>query len=108
MAQVAAPPVPSEPQNEGPTLLGHPRGLFVLFFAELWDRFCYYGMRALLAVYVAEQFFANETPARGQELASESYGGFTALVYALGIFGGSIADRVLGYRRAIVTGGLIM
>lgn len=91
-----------------PTLLGHPRGLFVLFFAELWERFCYYGMRALLAIYIAEQFFAGETPEAGQKLASASYGGFTALVYALGIFGGAIADRVLGYRRTIVLGGLFM
>ncbi|MBM4016132.1 MAG: peptide MFS transporter [Planctomycetes bacterium] len=90
------------------TLLGHPRGLFVLFFAELWERFCYYGMRALLAFYIAEQFFGNLSQGEGQSAASASYGGFTALVYALGIFGGSIADRLLGYRRAIVLGGLFM
>jgi POT family proton-dependent oligopeptide transporter len=90
------------------TLLGHPPGLFVLFFAELWERFCYYGMRALLALYIAKQFFAMETPEHAQKLASGSYGAFTALVYALGIFGGAIADRVLGYRRSIVLGGLIM
>jgi POT family proton-dependent oligopeptide transporter len=89
-------------------MLGHPTGLFVLFFAELWERFCYYGMRALLALYIAEQFFANESPEKAQELASGSYGGFTALVYALGIFGGAIADKVLGYRRTIVMGGLFI
>lgn len=97
----------SEPAQEH-TILGHPSGLFVLFFAELWERFCYYGMRALLAVYIAQEFFAHETPDRAQELASESYGGFTALVYALGIFGGAVADRVLGYRRSIITGGILM
>jgi proton-dependent oligopeptide transporter, POT family len=92
-----------------PTLLGHPRGLFVLFFAELWERFCYYGMRALLALYIADQFFAHlGSKEAAQEAASASYGGFTALVYALGIFGGSIADRLLGYRRSIVLGGLFM
>ncbi len=90
------------------TILGHPSGLFVLFFAELWERFCYYGMRALLALYIAQQFFAHESPEGAQELASQSYGGFTAMVYALGIFGGAIADRVLGYRRSIITGGLLM
>jgi len=89
-------------QFDGPTLLGHPRGLFVLFFAELWERFCYYGMRALLALYVVAQFH------KPQEQASIRYGAFTALVYALGIFGGSIADRLLGYRRSIVVGGLVM
>ena len=92
----------SETSFDGPTLLGHPRGLFVLFFAELWERFCYYGMRALLALYVVAQFH------KPQEQASIRYGAFTALVYALGIFGGSIADRLLGYRRSIVVGGLVM
>jgi len=103
----AAPPQDSL-VDEGPQLLGHPRGLYVLFFAELWERFCYYGMRALLAIYIAQQFYAHESPERGQELASASYGGFTALIYAFGIFGGSIADRVLGYRRSIIVGGLFM
>lgn len=89
-------------EPDGSTFLGHPKGLFVLFFAELWERFCYYGMRALLAFYVVAQF---DKP---QAEASISYGAFTALVYALGVFGGYIADRVLGYRRSIMLGGLIM
>ena len=88
--------------DQGPTWLGHPRGLFVLFFAELWERFCYYGMRALLALYVVQQF---DKP---QAEASVSYGAFTALVYALGVFGGHIADRILGYRRSIMLGGILM
>ncbi len=100
MANQAA--IAPDPEFDGPTLLGHPRGLFVLFFAEMWERFCYYGMRALLVLYVAAQFGSK------QEQASIRYGAFTALVYALGIFGGSIADRVLGYRRSIVVGGLVM
>ena len=94
----------AESQDE---FLGHPKGLFVLFFAELWERFCYYGMRALLALHIAQQFFGSLDDA-AQAKASASYGGFTALVYALGIFGGSIADRLLGYRRSIVLGGLFM
>lgn len=93
--------------HEHDTLMGHPKGLFVLFFAELWERFCYYGMRALLVFHIAEQFFSNMGD-RAQAEASASYGGFTALVYALGIFGGTIADRLLGYRRSIVLGGLFM
>ncbi len=88
-------------ENE-PTWFGHPRGLFILFFAELWERFCYYGMRALLALYVVQQFH------KPQAEASLSYGAFTALVYALGVFGGSIADKVLGYRRSIMLGGILM
>jgi POT family proton-dependent oligopeptide transporter len=89
-------------QSAERTILGHPSGLYVLFFAELWERFCYYGMRALLALYVVAQFH------KPQDQASVSYGAFTALIYALGIFGGYVADRVLGYRRAIITGGILM
>jgi POT family proton-dependent oligopeptide transporter len=85
---------------------GHPKGLYVLFFAELWERFCYYGMRALLALYIADQFFRADPEAQAK--ASGSYGGFTALVYALGVFGGAVADRLLGYRRTIVVGGLFI
>ncbi len=96
-------PAPAAPEERG-----HPRGLYVLFFAELWERFCYYGMRALLALYIADQFFHGMSEGAAQKEASLSYGGFTALVYALGIFGGAIADRVLGYRRSIILGGLFM
>ena len=81
---------------------GHPPGLWILFFAELWERFCFYGMRALLAVYVADLFFVQQSE------ASLIYGAYTALIYATGIFGGAIADRILGFRRSIVLGGLIM
>ena len=96
------------PSAEDKTILGHPVGLFVLFFAELWERFCFYGMRALLAIYIAQEFYKELTGDEAQEVASASYGGFTALVYALGIFGGTIADRILGYRRTIILGGLFM
>jgi POT family proton-dependent oligopeptide transporter len=84
------------------TVLGHPSGLFVLFFAELWERFCYYGMRALLVFHLMAQF---------QKTSGEAaviYGAYTALVYALGVFGGYVADRLLGYSRSIVLGGVIM
>ncbi len=90
------------PPPEERTILGHPRGLYVLFFAELWERFCYYGMRALLVFYVADQFHKTQAE------ASLSFGAFTALVYALGTFGGYVADRLLGYRRSIILGGVIM
>lgn len=92
MSDASAVPVPK----------GHPPGLYMMFFAELWERFCYYGMRALLALYVVQQFH------KPQDEASLSYGAFTALVYATGIFGGYVADRVIGYRRSIILGGLVM
>ncbi|MBL8861256.1 MAG: peptide MFS transporter [Planctomycetes bacterium] len=92
---------PSAPAQER-TTLGHPSGLFVLFFAELWERFCYYGMRALLVFHLIALF--KKTPAE----AAVIYGAYTALVYALGVFGGYVADRLLGYSRSIVLGGLIM
>jgi len=84
------------------TILGHPSGLFVLFFAELWERFCYYGMRALLVFHLVQVFDKERAD------AAVIYGAYTALVYALGIFGGFVADRLLGYKRSIILGGAIM
>jgi len=81
---------------------GHPPGLWILFFAELWERFCFYGMRALLALYVVDLFFVQQSE------ASLVYGAYTSLIYATGIFGGMIADRILGFRRSIVLGGIVM
>ncbi|MEM7204947.1 MAG: peptide MFS transporter [Planctomycetota bacterium] len=81
---------------------GHPPGLYMLFFAELWERFCYYGMRALLAFYVADQFLL------GEDEASVTYGAYTSLVYATAILGGWVADKILGFRRSIIVGGLLM
>src|SRR5580692_2720776 len=73
----------------------HPRGLSVLFFAEMWERFSYYGMRSLLIFYLTEHFLFNDTFAQGQ------YAAYTTLVYALPLIGGFIADRWLGSRKAI-------
>ena len=88
--------------------LGHPKALWMLFGAEFWERFCYYGMRALLAVYVAAQFFSHLPAGEAKAQASLTYGGYTSLVYATGILGGMIADRYLGYQRSIILGGLLM
>jgi proton-dependent oligopeptide transporter, POT family len=88
--------------------LGHPKALWMLFSTEFWERFCYYGMRAILAVYVATTFFGELPDTEAKKAASLTYGGFTALVYATGIFGGFIADRYLGYRRSILVGGTLM
>lgn len=92
----------------GGDLLGHPKALWMLFSAEFWERFCYYGMRAILAVYVAKTFFGHLAENAAKEQASLTYGGYTALVYATGIFGGFVADRYLGYRRSIFVGGSLM
>lgn len=93
------------PQGE---FLGHPKALWNLFGSEFWERFMYYGMRAMLAVHVAVSFFSHLGEAEANEMASKTYGGFTALVYMTGIIGGYVADRVLGYQRSIMLGGALM
>ncbi len=95
------PPPPGE-------FLGHPKALWNLFGTEFWERFMYYGMRAMLAVHVAAQFFAHLSGAEAREQASLTYGGFTSLVYMTGIVGGYVADRILGYQRSIMLGGVLM
>ena len=95
------PPPPGE-------FLGHPRPLWMLFGAEFWERFSYYGMRAILAVYVASAFFGMLPEGEAKAQASLTYGAYTALIYATGIFGGFIADRYIGYRPSIMLGGLMM
>jgi POT family proton-dependent oligopeptide transporter len=89
-------------------VLGHPKGLWMLFSTEFWERFCYYGMRAILAVYVAEAFFNTLPEGEAKKAASLTYGGYTSLVYATGILGGFVADRYLGYQRSIFVGGILM
>ena len=85
------------------TLFGHPTGLFTLFFAEMWERFSFYGMRALLLFYMLKGFLGY-----GDRDAYAIYGAYTALVYMTPLFGGMLADRLLGARRAVVLGGLLM
>jgi len=92
----------------GGDVIGHPRPLWMLFGAEFWERFAYYGMRALLAVYVATTFFSLLPEGEARAQASLTYGAYTALIYATGIFGGRIADRYLGYRPSILLGGTLM
>jgi POT family proton-dependent oligopeptide transporter len=87
--------------------LGHPKALWNLFGSEFWERFMFYGMRAMLAVHVAAAFFAH-LGAEADAEASKTFGGFMAMVYMTGILGGFIADRVLGYQRSIMLGGALM
>ena len=111
----------------GGELFGHPRGLAFLFTTEMWERFSYYGMRALLVLYMTKYVLvpaysgnvvglsgfrsALETvfgPLDVQPLASQIYGFYTALVYLTPIFGGLLADRLLGQRRMVVLGATLM
>jgi POT family proton-dependent oligopeptide transporter len=85
------------------TLFGHPAGLFTLFFAEMWERFSYYGMRSLLVFYMLKGFLGY-----GDSQAYEVYGAYTSLVYMTPFFGGIIADKILGSRLAVVWGGFLM
>jgi POT family proton-dependent oligopeptide transporter len=87
---------------EGKTLLGHPRGLFVLFFAEMWERFSYYGMRALLILYLTKHWLYSDGD------ASIIYGAYTALVYITPVIGGYLADRYLGQRKAVLFGAVLL
>jgi POT family proton-dependent oligopeptide transporter len=110
------------------TWFGHPVGLFVLFFTEMWERFSYYGMRSLLVLYMTQHLIHSAQngdtvfgfkalqagleslygPLAIQPLASQIYGLYTGLVYFTPLFGGILADRYFGQRRTVVLGGLLM
>jgi POT family proton-dependent oligopeptide transporter len=91
------------------TVLGHPSGLFVLFFTEMWERFSYYGMRALLVIFLIGAIDV-ENPGWGweREDALSLLGTYALMVYLTPILGGYIADRMIGYRSAVVIGALLM
>lgn len=91
-------------------LFGHPKGLYVLFFTELWERFSYYGMRALLVLYLVAETAEGPEGGLGWEQtdALALYGWYTMSVYVAAIPGGILADRVLGQKRAVLLGGLIL
>ena len=83
-------------------VLGHPRGLFVLFYAEMWERFSYYGMRALLILYLTKFWLFSDGK------ANLIYGSYASLVYITPVLGGYIADRWLGQRKAVLFGGVLL
>jgi len=91
-------------------VLGHPSGLFVLFFTEMWERFSYYGMRALLVLFLTTKMFGVAHPGWGWDSvnALAVYGSYTSLAYLTPILGGYMADKVLGYRWAVILGAFIM
>lgn len=84
------------------TFLGHPKGLFVLFFAEMWERFSYYGMRALLIFYLTKHWLYSDSE------SGVIYGAYTALVYITPVLGGYLADRYLGQRKAVLFGAVLL
>ncbi|MCH2023855.1 MAG: peptide MFS transporter [Saprospiraceae bacterium] len=91
------------------TLLGHPIGLFFLFMTEMWERFSYYGMRAILVLYIVEAT-NSDNPGLGwtNESAIALYGWYTMFVYVASIPGGIIADKLIGQRKSVFIGGLLL
>ena len=79
-----------------------PKGLYILFFAEMWERFSYYGMRGLLVFYLTKHFLFDQGAAYG------FYGAYTTLVYITPVIGGILADRYLGQRRAVLIGAILL
>ena len=81
---------------------GHPKGLYVLFVTEMWERFSYYGMRALFILFMTKALLFDKA------YASEIYGSYTGLVYLTPLLGGYMADRYWGNRKSIIIGGILM
>ena len=88
--------------NRKPDFLGHPKGLYMLFFAEMWERFSYYGMRAILIFYLTQHWLFSDSK------SNLIYGAYTSLVYITPVLGGYLADRYLGQRRAVLFGGILL
>jgi len=88
-------------------VMNHPAGLFILFFTEMWERFSYYGMRALLVLFLVSDLSANGWGWPREEALS-LYGTYTGLVYLTPILGGYLADKLLGFRLAVILGALLM
>jgi POT family proton-dependent oligopeptide transporter len=86
----------------------HPKALFTLFFAEMWERFNFYGMRAILTLYMIKVLFDHMSQTEADERAIGIYGAYNALVYLTPVLGGMLADKILGFRRSIVWGGILM
>ena len=94
-------PVPNFPQK-----LGHPAPLWMLFMSEFWERFAFYGIRWAMVLYIVAQFHGGD--ASGEKPANELYGAYLALVYAGAIFGGYVADKLIGFQRSILLGAVVM
>jgi len=106
MSGAATPTQGQAPIPEFSQRMGHPKPLWMLFMTEFWERFAFYGIRWALVLYIVHQFHGGDSA--GEAPANRIYGAYLALVYAAAIFGGYIADRVLGYQRSILLGAVIM
>ncbi|MFC5434943.1 peptide MFS transporter [Rhodanobacter umsongensis] len=100
-AETMPPAMPHYPQ-----LLGHPRPLWMLFMTEFWERFAFYSVSWAMALYAVAQFYHGDPT--GQGWAGTTFGTYTALIFGTGIFGGYVADKLIGYQRAILVGALVM
>ena len=100
MSDATADGVAAEPDR--PTILGHPRGLVILFFAEMWERFSYYGMRGLLILYLTWHFLFES------DFSLTLYGAYVALVYLGPLLGGYLADKYIGFRKAVTFGAILL
>ena len=98
----ASNPASAPSASQTVTFLGHPRGLVILFLTEMWERFSYYGMRALLIFYLTQHFLFSDAH------SNVIYGAYTALVYVMTIIGGTLADRYLGSRKAVTFGAILL
>lgn len=104
----------SNPASTAPSknLFGHPMGLYVLFFTEMWERFSYYGMRGLLILYIAASVTSGEAEGPGLGWTTKDaiwiYGWYTMLVYVMSIPGGFIADKWLGQKKTVLIGGFLL
>lgn len=85
---------------------GHPKALFYLFFAEMWERFSFYGMRALLTLYLIKDYYSHLE--NNEEVSYGIYAAYGALVYLTPLIGGYLADKFIGYRKSIIFGGILM
>src|SRR4028118_1586491 len=88
--------------TKSPASAGHPKGLYVLFFAEMWERFSFYGMRALLIFYLTQHWLFDDSK------SNLIYGSYLSLVYITPVLGGYLADRYLGQRRAVMFGAVLL
>jgi len=101
----ASPGAPAAPPSF-PQRLGHPAPLWMLFMTEYWERFAFYGMRWALTLYIVAQFYGGS--GTGEAPANDVYGAYLALIYAASLFGGYVADQLIGYQRSILIGAVIM
>jgi POT family proton-dependent oligopeptide transporter len=100
-------PAPAMRALEGKTFFGHPRGLATLFFTEIWERFSYYGMRAILILFMTTALAEGGLGFNAKQ-AGAIYGIYVSLVYLLSLPGGWVADRILGARRSVLLGGIVI